>query len=566
MVYSAAEIDEWFATLDSAFEGKLPDDHSLIRTFGGQGWRMRTMGVGLVVLADRDFPFSKPQAFVDGYDRERPQPHIEPLAKLGGLARICLQTPTTPDTPLLSVQAAVRDARQLLQANENGDEEADFSNDFGSYWRHYLPDGAKAARLWGLSGLTRGIGRFAQGTDGTYYCFPDKPTLERYSRHLWSGWVRDPRQFPIVELRKLPRPDRFPRDTETFLTFLKRCTADGLHAVGETLRTRPRRLPVVFTSVGPNGRIFEVAVSLVVRQDSKGRPPVKANVHSKLGDEDVVRLYDAVPLNTSNLDAALTRLPDRELARKGKKVVIVGCGALGSGIAVMLAKAGVSRFVFVDPENLGWENIRRHELGAELVGRPKATALKGRIERAIPDVEDIQAFTSTLQRALDQSPSLLDDADLIIAATGDWGCESFLDQWASGRDMVTPAIYTWTEAFALATHAVLISGKGSKLAEGFDPSGTFKGMASGARREVPPECGNTSSPFGAVETAQSQALAARLALEVLGGRHEGMDVWRTRTCEQTTLEDADGYWTEFWLERRALPSEFGETSEAAWKF
>lgn len=287
MVYAAAEIDEWFATFDDAFEGKLPDDHSLIRTFGGQGWRMRTMGVGLMVLADRDFPFSKPQAFVDGYDRERPQPHIEPLAKLGSLARICLRTPTTPDTPLLSVQAAVRDARQLLQTNENGDEEADFSNDFGSYWRHYLPDGAKAARLWGLSGLTRGNGRFAQGTDGTYFCFPDKPTLERYSRHLWNGYIRDPRQFPIVELRKLPRPDRFPRDTETFLSFLKRCTVDGLHAVGEMLRARPRRLPVVFCGVGPNRRAFEVAVSLVVRQDAKGRPPVKANAHSKLGDEDV---------------------------------------------------------------------------------------------------------------------------------------------------------------------------------------------------------------------------------------------------------------------------------------
>ncbi|NKJ73546.1 hypothetical protein GFL38_14970 [Rhizobium leguminosarum bv. viciae] len=566
MVYAAADIDEWFETLEGAFEGKLSDDHSLIRTFGGQGWRVRTMGVGLLVLADRDFPYSKPRAFIESYDRKRPQPHIEPIANRGKLARVCLTTPTTPDDPLLSVQAAVHDARLLLRANESGEEEEDFSNDFGSYWSHYLPNGAKTARLWGLSLLGSGIGAFAHATDGTYYCFPDKASLRRYSRHLWRGFARDPHQFPIVEMRRLPRPERFPTDTESLLAFLKRYTVDGLHAIGELLRARPRRLPVVFSGRGPNGRVFKVAVQLAVRQDAKGRPPVKAHIHSKLGDEDIIRLYDASPLDTGNLDAALTRLPDRDLATTRKKVVVVGCGALGSGIAMMLAKAGVASFVLIDPEILEWENIRRHELGAEFVGEPKALALKGRIERAIPDVEDVQAITAYLQQAIEANPDLLEDADLVIATTGDWGCDVLLERAVSAREVPPPTTYTWTEAFALATHAVLISGKGGQFVDGFDISGSFKGKASDAQREAPPECGNTSSPFGAVEVAQSQALAAKLALELISGRHDGADVWRTRTCEQSTLEDADGRWTEYWIETRGRPSALGEVFETVWKF
>ncbi|MDR6667097.1 ThiF family adenylyltransferase [Rhizobium sp. 1399] len=566
MVYPAAEIDEWFETLDGAFEGKLPHDHSLIRTFGGQGWRVRTMGVGLLVLADRDFPYSKPRAFIESYDRKRPQPHIEPIARLGKLARVCLTTPTTPGDPLLSVQAAVYDARLLLRANENNEEDEDFGNDFGSYWSHYLPDGAKAARLWGLSLLGSGIGAFAYATDGTYYCFPDKASLRRYSHHLWRGAIRDPHQFPIIEMRTLPRPERFPTDAESLLGFLKRYTKDGLHSIGELLRARPRCLPVVFSGTGPNGRVAKVAVQLVVRQDAKGRPPVKAHIHSKLGDEDVIRLYDASPLDTRNLDAALTRLPDRDLATTRKKVVVVGCGALGSGIAMMLAKAGVARFVLIDPEILGWENIRRHELGAEFVGESKALALKGRIECSIPDVEDIQAIPASFQQAIEADPGLLLDADLVIAATGDWGCDVFLDRAVSAREAILPTIYTWTEAFALATHAVLISGKGGRFVDGFDISGSFKGKVSDAQREPPPECGNSSSPFGAVEVAQSQALAAKLALELFGGRHDGADVWRTRTCEQSTLEDADGRWTDNWIMTRGRPSALGEVFESAWKF
>lgn len=566
MVYAAAEIDEWFETLDGAFEGKLPDDHSLIRTFGGQGWRVRTMGVGLLVLADKDFPYSKPRAFIESYDRKHPQPHIEPIAKLGELARVCLTTPTTPHDPLLSVQSALHDARLLLRANENGEEDEDFGNDFGSYWSHYLPDGAKAARLWGLSLLKSGIGAFAHVPDETYYCFPDKESLRRYSRHLWRGFIRDPHQFPIIEMRRLPRPERFPTDTESLLGFLKRYTVDGMHAIGELLRARPRHLPVVFSGTGPNGRIFQVALQLAVRQDAKGRPPVKAHIHSKLSDEDVIRLYDASPLDTRNLDAALTRLPDRDLATTRKKVVVVGCGALGSGIAMMLAKAGVARFVLIDPEILGWENIRRHELGAECVGEPKALALKGRLERAIPDIEEVTAIPTSFQQAIEANPDLLEDADLVIAATGDWGCDVLLDRAASAREVPLPTIYTWTEAFALATHAVLISGKGGQFVDGFDISGSFKGKTSDAQREAPPECGNTSSPFGAVEVAQSQALAAKLALELIGGRHDGADVWRTRTCEQSTLEDADGRWTDNWIETRGRPSALGEVFESTWKF
>ncbi|WP_438748325.1 ThiF family adenylyltransferase [Pararhizobium sp. O133] len=566
MSYAAQEIDDWFLSLEEAFEGKLPDDHALIRVFGGQGWRVRTMGVGLLVLADKDFPYSKPQAFIESYDRDRPRPHIEPIPRLGQMARVCLKTPSIPATPLLAVQSALHDARSLLQANENGDEDEDFENDFGSYWNHYLPEGARAARLSGLLGIDRGTGAYFYSTSDSYYCFSDKLTLRRYSGHLWGSFIRDPHQFPIVELQRLPRPDRYPRDTETFLTLLKRYSIGGLQAVGELLRARPKRLPVIFSGLAPNGRSFKAAVELVVRSDAKGRPPVKARVQSKLADEEVIRLYDVSPLDTRNLDSALTRLSDSRLANVRKKIVVVGCGALGSGIAMMLAKAGISRLVLIDPDLLGWENIRRHELGAEFVGVPKTVALKRRIERSVPEVEEVVAIEASLQQALQANQDLLAGADLVIAATGDWGSDVFLSQEMSDRGSESPIIYTWTEAYALATHAVLISGKIDQFVDGFDVVGAFKGKTSHADRQAPPECGNNTSPFGAVEVAQAQALATKLALELLSGRHTDADLWRTWTAEQSTLEDAEGKWTDYWLENRGEPPSLGGVSEGAWKF
>lgn len=60
---------------------------------------------------------------------------------------------------------------------------------------------------------------------------------------------------------------------------------------------------------------------------------------------------------------------------RAKRVAIIGCGSLGSSIAAQLAATGIGEFLFVDGEDLAWENIGRHYLGAGYVGKNKAQAL-----------------------------------------------------------------------------------------------------------------------------------------------------------------------------------------------
>jgi tRNA A37 threonylcarbamoyladenosine dehydratase len=40
-----------------------------------------------------------------------------------------------------------------------------------------------------------------------------------------------------------------------------------------------------------------------------------------------------------------------------KKITLIGCGALGSEVANMLAKAGLQQLVLVDGDLLDWDNI-----------------------------------------------------------------------------------------------------------------------------------------------------------------------------------------------------------------
>jgi len=61
------------------------------------------------------------------------------------------------------------------------------------------------------------------------------------------------------------------------------------------------------------------------------------------------------------------------------KVVISGCGSVGSLVALELARAGVGHFLLIDNDILSLHNICRHQCGISDVGKYKTDALKDRI-------------------------------------------------------------------------------------------------------------------------------------------------------------------------------------------
>lgn len=73
-----------------------------------------------------------------------------------------------------------------------------------------------------------------------------------------------------------------------------------------------------------------------------------------------------------------------------KGAIILGCGSVGSLVALELARAGVGRFFLIDMDILGYHNICRHQCGVQDVGKYKTTAIKERILQINPTA---QVFT-----------------------------------------------------------------------------------------------------------------------------------------------------------------------------
>ena len=72
-----------------------------------------------------------------------------------------------------------------------------------------------------------------------------------------------------------------------------------------------------------------------------------------------------------------------------KGAVLIGCGSVGSLVALELAKSGVGRFFLIDSDILGYHNLCRHQCGMYDVGRYKTEALRDRILQINPYAEII---------------------------------------------------------------------------------------------------------------------------------------------------------------------------------
>lgn len=80
----------------------------------------------------------------------------------------------------------------------------------------------------------------------------------------------------------------------------------------------------------------------------------------------------------------MSRLDKDHATLPARKVAVVGCGSLGSKIAVMLARSGVGSFMLVDDDLLLPDNFVRHDLDWRDVGTHKADSVANRIQLVNP--------------------------------------------------------------------------------------------------------------------------------------------------------------------------------------
>ena len=124
-----------------------------------------------------------------------------------------------------------------------------------------------------------------------------------------------------------------------------------------------------------------------------------------------------------------------------KKIVIIGCGGLGSSLAYALGSSGIGEIHLVDFDEVSVHNIHRQiafKVGDE--GKLKANVVKESIESRCPFVK-VHAHIGRLEDFTLKGISV----DLIIDATDNLPTRALIDAYA--KEVKTPWLYGSVEAF-----------------------------------------------------------------------------------------------------------------------
>ena len=135
------------------------------------------------------------------------------------------------------------------------------------------------------------------------------------------------------------------------------------------------------------------------------------------------------------------------MLKKGAR--LIGCGSVGSLVAMELARAGVGRFFLIDMDMMGYHNICRHQCGVQDVGKFKTTAVKERILQINPYAEVHTANKMIQEVSQNELEEFCNEDTIIVGCADNREGDLYADKYlAKPYKMPFISIGCWERAFA----------------------------------------------------------------------------------------------------------------------
>ncbi|MHB8920355.1 MAG: ThiF family adenylyltransferase [Halothiobacillus sp.] len=509
---------------DSVNTLKVEDIPGKPVAMASQAWRLtlptgaiRATGIDqLILVIDKAFPYSQPRVVAPQAGSNFTWPHVEKHGLL------CLRTTIANHDAGERALRHLQDAINLLNFNEE-ECQTEFEREFVSYWHNRMTTNGTPPLVLSLIQPGRDTHKVFftyDSKNNRYIVADDESSLTRWMEHA-GVTIKSENIGESIYLR-LARPwtpNQYPEFGRDVLNYIPSDQRNKIF--------RPNT-PILFgarTSTGPVivCTILQGPTDRTARKPSNGFRKVKDMPSSILSN--LCETKRILRLSVKRVDGKWVHGRDHDpnySIMRNKSIAIIGCGAIGSALARLLAQSGVGNFHLVDFDYLNSCNIARHALGMNYLGVNKADGVRSMLAQDFPHIETLIHAPVRFQHLNDEQLYSLSQADLIISAGVDFDCDAAIDAWRKTLDHPPSHICTWAEAYALAGHAVLLQADDSLLS-GFDENERPLFRIS----EWPPDnlpliaeagCGNLFQPHGAMDLQPIITLAGKLAIETLLGQ------------------------------------------------
>ena len=521
---AASTVEEWLDGPGAGFAARTRQPNATRR---GRSWDVAVehgqLGTRPVRFSlPRDFPASPARVHVDK-DLCLVLPHVEEDGK------VCLGVEASPDqynNPLSAAGKVLADFDRFLErCADPAWISAEFHRERLSYWSRFCGMSASASGRAAPNAVRVVLSPFERAQEGQVVSYSKQGASARSdlllstvgdidphvlaSRHGWASGTVVRGHALFVQLPESARwtPADWPRGLGELESLVAQVT-DHECSVVHWLHKKQDGDAHPFLVVLVQGTVpfgYLVTPAVVPRLTSPGVLPV--------------------PVERADVEWALTR--DQGLdslhERRQKRVLILGCGSVGSPIAELLARAGVGELHLVDKESFELENCSRHVLGMKDVSTSKALSLAKRLREQIPGV-DVKGHVALASSWIANvcKPGRF---DLVIDCTGESSVRTVLAQYRALSLGPCNVAHVWMEPFGAAAHVVFLKEGDNWPSD--DPADTQVNVARwpSGTRVLLPACASGFHPYGAADAWQAAGFASERLLAGLDGTVSGSTIW-----------------------------------------
>ena len=533
-----------------------------------KGWKIYPYppdnDIYLCVCVSNQFPFTMPKIFIRPIPEFLKYPHIEK----DGFLCLTSQKNVVNESNIEGIACdAINDALNLLTACFSQSNQADFQDELLSYWSLLVDD--KKQKFYSLIDLSNSnSSKLIKVWAGKYYYLFSE--TEEKIKAWWQNKHSKKFESTLIDALLIYSkitlmPSAYPKNTEELYQFIQSNT-DAIVMFKNIVATLPSEIPIVIVFNTKNG-IASIGLNLIKEQKTS-----KYHNGFRIGKTPYGILVNRYVTNSKPQKHNVQRVdPQWTLGRDAnkyisillnKKITIVGCGAIGSAVARLLAQAGVGHINLVDFDNMGWENISRHALGAKNIGNRKTTLLKQSLASDFPHI-NIESFPNKWHEVAAENQNIFCDVDLIIMTTGEWSADNAMGRYALEKRTIEnearqytlnyssefpPVIYGWAEAFASAGHAMSLTNDGCCFRCMFNDKGIFKFSLTDFLQEKAlvrlPACSATFQPFGNIELMPTVSMIAEMTTDTLLNKINQSALWSWLGSSQN-VKNNNGQWTGY---------------------
>lgn len=304
-----------------------------------------------------------------------------------------------------------------------------------------------------------------------------------------------------------------------YLRALSKVTPTDYQQLSKTLgNTRKNQFWIIFNAKTPSGLTW-FGVNITPIKNSNGKKTLPLSEGALKNWE-----LNAINVNTLNNNKLMPR-SGAFTELQTKSALIVGCGSVGSQIAMQLASAGIGVLSLVDSDIISIDNLYRHATCVPLhLNLSKVTALYRDLIDKYPWLKVIPSI-NTLNFI--KNESLLNSFDIIIIAIGSPTQERLFHDFFLKHKIETPCLNTWLEGYGVGGHAILElpETKGCMRCAYVNPIDLTRGLVSNlnfikSNQNITKNlagCGDAFLPFSNLAAIQTALIASDLILKFLRG-------------------------------------------------